>query len=355
MSQMPALSRHQVKAPSDATRRKGGRMAEIEQDYVAFRPLLFSIAYRMTGSVADAEDIVSEAFVRFQLAKLKGQTIASPKTYLSTITTRLSIDHLRLARVHRERYVGTWLPEPLLDDGASDFTERVELADSLSMAFLVLLESLAPTERAVFLLHDVFEFDYARIARIVDKSEANCRQLAVRARRHVDERRPRFEASRHERDELAERFFAAVEDGDTEGLVALLSADVIAYGDGGGAGPSLPRPVHGRDRVIRLLSAVTEAIRRYGLRIERGTVNGQPGAVLRDADGRLLNVLSIDVTDGRVQTFRSILNPDKLRHLSPLIGPEHPLRGGARVSLGTRAARLRGGTQSHRSTDGGQP
>ncbi|WP_027942308.1 RNA polymerase sigma-70 factor [Amycolatopsis taiwanensis] len=291
------------------------------QGYQQLRPLLFSIAYKTTGSVGDAEDIVSEAFLRFHRARAEGKTVKSLKSYLSMVVTRLSIDHLRSARVRRERYFGTWLPEPMVGEES-----EAGLSDSLSLAFLVVLERLSPVERAVFLLHDVFDFDYPRIAEIVGKSEVNCRQIASRARRYVNEKRPRFEVSPDQRTALAERFFAAVETGDFEGLVELLAADVVTYGDGGGRGPSLPKPVAGRDRVLRLLAALTAAIRRFDLHLVRATVNGQPGALVRDASGALLNVLSVDILGGRVRAVHSILNPDKLGHLAPLIGPDHPLR-----------------------------
>jgi len=296
------------------------------EEYQRLRPLLFSIAYNMTGSVADAEDIVSEAFLRLHRACAEGTVIESMKPYLSTVVSRLSISHLRSARVRRERYFGTWLPEPVV----AEETSATELSDSLSLAFLVVLENLTPVERAVFLLHDVFDFEYASIAAVVEKSEVNCRQIAARARRRVDARRPRFEATFAERATLAERFFAAVETGDLDGLVGLLAADVVTYGDGGGRGPSLPKPVYGRDKVLRLLAALSGVLRRFDLHLERGTVNAQPGVLVRDASGALLNVLSVDVFGGRVQTIHSILNPDKLGHLGPLLGPDHPLRRGPR-------------------------
>jgi RNA polymerase sigma-70 factor, ECF subfamily len=301
------------------------------EDFMSLRPLLFSLAYRMTGSVADSEDIVSEAYLRLRRAERNGTEITSLKAYLASVVTRLSIDHLRSARMRRESYVGTWLPEPLVDTATAPAFERVELADTLSMAFLVLLETLTPTERAVFLLRDVFEFDYPQIARTLDLTEANCRQLLRRARQHIDARKPRFDADAQRRDELAAGFFAALEAGDFEPLVSMLSADVIAYGDGGGNGPSLPRPINGRDKVLRLLRAVIDGIREYGLHFELTRVNGQPGARMLDADGRLLNVLSLDILDGTIQTLRSVVNPDKLRHLGPLSDPNHPLRGGVRT------------------------
>src|SRR6266498_1707246 len=225
-----------------------------EAPYEELRPLLFSIAYRMVSSVSEAEDIVQEAFLRIHRAEAEGTKIDSPKAYLSAVVTRLSIDHLKSARARREQYVGQWLPEPLLTDSAPDAAAQAETADSLSMAFLVLLESLTPVERAVFLLREVFDYDYGEIAKIVERSEDNCRQLYVRARRHIDEGRPRFEASRQQRDELAQRFLAAAQKGDTEALVELLAADVVVYGDGGGKAPSWPQPIYGRDRVARLMA-----------------------------------------------------------------------------------------------------
>jgi RNA polymerase sigma-70 factor (ECF subfamily) len=300
---------------------------EATEVFEELRPLLFSIAYRMLGSVSEAEDIVQEAFVRFHGASAETE-IESARAYLCAVTTRLSIDHLRSARVRRELYFGEWLPEPLLVDPGPDAAQHAETADTLSLAFLVLLESLSPVERAVFLLHDVFGYGYAEIARVVEKSEDNCRQLAVRARRHVDERRPRFEASRAQREELAQRFFAAVEEGDSEGLIGLLAADVVVYGDGGGRAPSWPRPIHGRERVSRLLIAVFAQARDAGLRPHPTRVNGQPGAKFLDHEGRLVNVISLDIADGAVQTVRSIINPDKLRHLGPLADIRRLLREG---------------------------
>jgi RNA polymerase sigma-70 factor (ECF subfamily) len=299
------------------------------EDFVALRPLLFSLAYRMTGGVADAEDIVSEAYLRLRRAEAAGTEIGSLKGYLCSVVTRLSIDHLRSARIRRESYVGPWLPEPLVQPDQMPEFERVELADTLSMAFLVLLETLTPSERAVFLLREVFEFGYPEIAGILDKTEPACRQLLRRARQHVDARRPRFDAHQRQRDELAARFFAALSDGNLDPLVDLLAADVVAYGDGGGNGPSLPRPINGRDRVLRLLAAVAQTLREHDLRFELRPVNGQPGALFVTADGRLLNVLSLDVLDGRIQTIHTVVNPDKLRHLGPLIATDHPLRTGA--------------------------
>jgi RNA polymerase sigma-70 factor (ECF subfamily) len=294
---------------------------ETGEAYQELRPLLFSIAYRMVGSVSEAEDIVQESFLRFHRAVREGAEVKSPKAYLSAVTTRLAVNHLRSARVRRERYVGTWLPEPLLTDAAHDAAQHAETADSVSMAFLVLLESLSPVERAVFLLREVFGYGYDEIARVVGKTEENCRQLAARARRHVEARKPRFEASRRQRDELARRFLAAVEEGDTEELVGTLAADAVLYGDGGGKAPALARPLHGRAKVARTLLAWFRAAARIGGVSLRGAeVNGQPGAMVLDPAGRLVNVLALDIADGQVQTVRSVVNPDKLRHLGPLAG-----------------------------------
>jgi RNA polymerase sigma-70 factor (ECF subfamily) len=292
------------------------RVAEAYED---LRPLLFSIAYRMLGSVAEAEDIVQEAFLRYQRA-LAEQTaeVESPRAYLSAVTTRLAIDHLRSARVRREQYVGEWLPEPVLTEETSlDGARYVEEADSLSTAFLLVLERLSPIERAVFLLHDVFDYGYDEISRIVGKSEDNCRQLATRARRHIQEEKPRFEASRRQREGLAARFFDAVGDGDMDSLVELLAADAVVYSDGGGKAPSWPRPIFGRDRVARLILALRDAIREFGLTVRRTEVNGQPGAMFLDRSGLLVAAWTVEIADGLVQTIRSVVNPDKLRHLGP--------------------------------------
>jgi RNA polymerase sigma-70 factor (ECF subfamily) len=286
--------------------------------YDDLRPLLFSIAYRMVGSASEAEDIVQEAFLRFHRETSKGTDIESPKAWLSTVTTRLAINHVQSARVRRESYFGTWLPEPLLTDDQPDAERQTETADSLSLAFLVLLESLSPVERAVFLLREVFEYGYDEIAEVVEKSEDNCRQIAVRARRQVEARKPRFEASRKKREQLAQKFFSAVADGDQDGLVSILAADVVAYGDGGGKAAATPRPVFGRDKVIRLLVNIGRPSARLGvLDMRRAEVNGQPGAVFMGADGRPVAVLSLDIADGLIQTLRAVSNPDKLRHIRP--------------------------------------
>ena len=287
--------------------------------YQELRPLLLSIAYRMVGSASEAEDLVQEAYLRFHRAVSGGAVVESPKAYLSAVTTRLAIDHLRSARARRERYVGDWLPEPLVTGEADDpAASHAETVDTLSLAFLVLLERLSPVQRAVFVLHEVFGYGYAEIAELVGRSEGNCRQIAARARRHVEAGRPRFEASRVQREELARRFFAAVDQGDTQGLVGLLAADAVLYGDGGGKAPALAAPVHGAERVARLLLGLARRGRVAGMRYQPAEINGHPGLLARDPAGRLLSVLALDIADGRVQTVRSIVNPDKLRHLGPV-------------------------------------
>jgi RNA polymerase sigma factor (sigma-70 family) len=268
--------------------------------------------------VSEAEDVVQEGFLRLHRAREGGERIESPRAYLSTVVSRLSLDHLRSARVRRETYVGEWLPEPLVASVDDDPARKAEMADSLSLAFLVLLESLSPEQRAAFLLRDVFDEPYDRIAAIVGTSEQNARQLATRARRHVEEGRPRFEASREQREELASRFFAAVEEGDLEGLEELLAHDVVLRGDGGGKAPALARALHGRARVARQLIVGMRALTRFAISWRREEVNGQPGALFFDTGGGLVAVTVLDVAEGQIQGVSSIVNPDKLRHLGPL-------------------------------------
>jgi RNA polymerase sigma-70 factor (TIGR02957 family) len=283
------------------------------------RPRAFAVAYRMLGSVSEAEDIVQEALLRLHLALEQGERIESPRAYLSTVVTRLCIDQLRSARVRRETYAGEWLPEPLVDDGPSDPADHAEMADSLSLAFLVLLESLTPEQRAAFLLREVFDYPYAEIAAIIGTSEDNARQLVSRARKHVGERRPRFEASQQRRDQLARSFLVAVEHGDLQALEELLADDVVLHGDGGGRVRAITRPVHGRAKVARLLLAVMRAAEPFGgWSLRQVQVNGQPGATLSDAAGKLFGVVVLDVAaDDHISAVRSIVNPDKLRHLDP--------------------------------------
>ena len=306
-------------AAGGARHDRGGRTPSVSETFRELRPLMFSIAYRMLSSASDAEDAVQEAFIRYHRALEDGAVIESPKAYLSAVVTRISIDRLRSAVVRRERYVGQWLPEPLLtDDPAADPLAHAQQADSLSMAFLLVLERLNPVERAVFLLRDVFGYDYDEIAAIVEKSEANCRQLATRARRHVKAERPRFEATAEQRDSLADRFFAAFTDGDLDGLVSMLAVDARTYGDGGGKAPQWSTPIVGAERIARLFLAMSKQLKAHELSVERHEVNGHPGAIVRTKDGELINVFILDIGDGRVQAVRSVINPDKLRHLGPV-------------------------------------
>jgi RNA polymerase sigma-70 factor (TIGR02957 family) len=283
------------------------------------RPRAFAIAYRMLGSVSEAEDVVQEALLRLHRAEQEGERIESPRAYLSTVVTRLAIDQLRSARVRRETYVGEWLPEPLLASEEDDPARHAEVADSLSLAFLVLLESLSPEQRAVFLLREVFDYSYEQIAGIVGKSEPAVRQLAVRARRHLEERRVRFDASREQRDQLADRFLAAAQEGDLSGLEDLLAEDVELHGDGGGKVPALARALFGRARVARTLrNWVRAGARMAGVTMRRVDVNGQPGVMILDSEGRVFSVMALDIAEGRIQGIHSIVNPDKLRHLGPV-------------------------------------
>jgi RNA polymerase sigma-70 factor (ECF subfamily) len=285
------------------------------EDFEELRPLLFAIAYRILGSVSEAEDAVQETWLRYQASPTRP---TSARAFLSAVVTRVSIDVLRSARVRREEYVGQWFPEPLLSDPYEDPERSAELADSVSMAALLLLERLTPLERAVFVLREVFGFGFPEIASAVGRSEAACRQLAVRARRHMDAGRPRFEAGRRERAELAGRFFDAFRDGDVDGLRDLLAADVQLVGDGGGKAPALARSVVGADKVARVLGSVVPLLARIDARVEPCAVNGQPGAIVRDRDGGVVSALTVDVLDGQIQTIRSVANPDKLGHVGPV-------------------------------------
>jgi RNA polymerase sigma-70 factor (TIGR02957 family) len=291
-------------------------MTDREQLLDELRPASFAIAYRMLGSVSEAEDVVQEALLRVHEALDAGERIASPRAFVATVTTRLAINELRSARARRERYVGDWLPEPIITAGDDDPARHAETADSLSLALLVLLESLSPEQRAVLLLHDVFDYGYPEIAAIVGKSEDNVRQLASRARRHVEQRRPRFQTTREQRDELAARFLAAAEQGDLAGLEALLAHDVELTGDGGGKVPSLARALQGRNRVARtIINWVRQSARLAGASLRPVEVNGGPGVLLLDGQQRLISVWALDTTGGQITTISAIINPDKLTHL----------------------------------------
>jgi RNA polymerase sigma-70 factor, ECF subfamily len=298
----------------------GGRLRDMSRGRAAIpssvameeelRSYLFAIAYRMLGSVAEAEDVVQEAFLRYEEAGVEAE---SPKAYLATITTRLAIDELRSARARREVYPGQWLPEPLVEDEA---LRHAETADSLSLTFLHLLEKLSPVERAVFLLREVFDYPYDEIASIVGRKPENCRQILARARRHIEEGRHRFDVSREERDEVARRFIAAWEEGDVEGLVELLAPDATMYGDGGGKAPAVPVPLVGAERIAKAIIGWGRQANEAGLVYRPALVNGDPGLVFYGQDGRAVWVSALEIADGVVVGIRSILNPDKLEHLS---------------------------------------
>jgi RNA polymerase sigma-70 factor, ECF subfamily len=285
------------------------------EEFEQLRPLLFSIAYRILGSVSEAEDAVQETWLRYESSSTQP---TSTKAFLSAAVTRISIDILRSARVRREEYVGQWFPEPLLTDPYEDPERSAELADSVSMAALLLLERLSPLERAVFVLREVFAFGFPEVASAVGRSEAACRQLAVRARRHMDAGRPRFEADRREREKLAARFFDALREGDVDGLRELLAADVQIVADGGGKAPQLARAVMGADNAARVLASIFPWLVRIDVTVQPHQVNGQPGAIFRDRDGKVLNTLALDILDGQIQAIRSVSNPDKLGHLGPV-------------------------------------
>jgi RNA polymerase sigma-70 factor (ECF subfamily) len=279
-----------------------------------YRGLLFSIAYRMVGSVTDAEDLLQETFIRWQQAA--DSDIRSPKAFLITIVSRLCINHLQSARVQREEYVGEWLPEPLATDPASDPLGILRADESISMAFLVMLERLTPVERAVFLLREIFEYKYADIAAALGLGEANCRQILRRAQQHVRAVRPRYKASAQEHDDLLERFRHTATSGNMEGLLALLAGDVVLHSDGGGKATAVPNILYGPDRIARGI------VRGLGKLVPRDLVqrivpiNGQ-SAVVSYFNGQPHSVLTLDVRQGKIHAIYIVTNPAKLAHLPP--------------------------------------
>lgn len=287
----------------------------------SLHPLLLSIAYRMLGAASDAEDVVQEAYLRLEQSEAQGVVVRSNKAYLTAITTRLAIDQLRSARHQRETYYGPWLPEPLVTSPELDGAAMFEQSDSISFSFLVLLERLSPLERAVFLLREVFDYGYDEIGAIVEKSEANCRQAFSRARKHVDAGKPRFEVSGERQEQLASSFLAAVQQGEVDRLIGYLAEDVVFYGDGGGKGRGLPKPVFGAGNVARLLVGFFEGYRSIGARLTPAPINGQPGVLAFDAEGRLINVLAFEVVGHFIENVRSVINPDKLGHLGYALSP----------------------------------
>jgi RNA polymerase sigma-70 factor, ECF subfamily len=292
-------------------------MADDEDLYRAQRGRLFGIAYRMLGSAAEAEDVVQDAFLRLVDAQRSGDEIESPEGFLVTVTTRLGIDRLRSARVRREQYPGQWLPEPVSDLPEDDPAARAEAADSISLAFLLVLERLGPVERAVFVLRDVFDHAYDEIGRIVDRSPEACRQIALRARRHVGEGRKRFAVGEAERDAVAERFARVWEGADLEGLLELLAPDVVLVGDGGGKAPALPKPLAGGAHVAQALAGFAGVMHKHGLRAGATVLNGDPGVYAVDADGVVRAALALELGPRGVLAVRSQVNPDKLGHVRP--------------------------------------
>jgi RNA polymerase sigma-70 factor (ECF subfamily) len=305
-----------------------------EAGAAGYRPLLFSIAYGMTGSVGDAEDIVQDAFLGLTRAAQAGTAIADQKAYLTTAVTRLGINYLRSARVRREMYVGDWLPEPVVvpagpGPAGQGPAEHAELADSLSMAFLVLLEALSPVERAVFMLREVFGYGYPDVAAVTGKTEVNCRQIFARARQRIAaapepaHRGAPAPARRAAGEELARRFFEAAAGGDMDALLAMLAPDVILHGDGGGKTQAIGKPVAGRQRVAQLVAGLFRRGRPLGIFPRLAWVNGRPGAVIYDAEGLVISVIELDAGPdgdgaGVVQAIHAVVNPDKLGHLGPV-------------------------------------
>ena len=282
----------------------------------ADRRRLFGIAYRILGTASDAEDIVQEAYVRYHAVLAAGTVVETPAAFLTTIVSRLALDHLKSARVRREQYVGEWLPEPIFT-GGQEAPERIE---TLSMAFLVLLETVSPPARAAFVLREVFEYSYAEIAAMLEMGEAACRQVVSRAKKDIEAGRRRHEVSREERDRVARRFYEICRTGDAAALEQLLAEDVVFTGDGGGRVPAAARPIRGASKVAQFIRGLLRIANQAGATIEPVEVNGGPGAAARDAGGQLISVLSFEVADGRIAAFHSVVNPDKLRHLAPLAG-----------------------------------
>lgn len=291
-------------------------MTDLAQAHDELRPLMFSIAYRMLGSVAEAEDVVQEAFLRLHRSSAEG--VDNLEAYATTVTTRLAIDTLRSARVRRERYVGPWLPEPIVESADADPAHRIELDETVSIAFLVLLEALSPVERAVFVLREVVAYEYAEIADVVGKSEANCRQIFARAKKRIADGQPRFETTRETRDRLATQFLAAISDGDLAGLERLLAKDVVFVGDGGGRAPAIQKPMIGSVAVARFLFGLARRGTQLGILVDLVQANGQPALRTRDADGALIGLMTIDVDADRIVALHNVLNPDKLGHLGPV-------------------------------------
>jgi RNA polymerase sigma-70 factor (ECF subfamily) len=296
-------------------------MQDRVETFHQYRSLLFSIAYRMLGSVADAEDVLQETFIRWQ--KSSDEEIRSPRAFLVTVMSRLCINQLQSSRAQREVYIGPWLPEPLLTGPGSDPSEACQVDESLSMAFLVLLERLTPVERAVFLLREVFDYEYSEIAQALGRNEANCRQILRRARQHVADVRPRYDASPQQREELLRQFLDATSHGDLDGLVALLSSDVVLHSDGGGKAAAVPNLVYGRDNVARAILGGLKKLVPKNLVGRIAEINGEPG-VVSYIEARPYSVFTMDIAEGRVRNIYIVTNPEKLARLPELSQSAQP-------------------------------
>lgn len=280
--------------------------------FLQHRGLLLSIAYRMLGSLADAEDMLQETFLRWQ--NTRGAEVQAPKAFLVTVVTRLCINQLQSARVQREQYVGEWLPEPVITEPGDDPSAVFQIDESVSLAFLVLLERLNPVERAVFLLREVFGYEYSEVAEVVGQNEVNCRQIFRRARLNIKKMKPRFDASSQKKEELLKKFLEAMSCGDMEELEQLLAADITVHTDGGGKATALVNPVFGIDNVARLMLGINKKFKPENAVVKIFHINGQPG-IVSYVDGRPETVLAIDVADHQIRQIYILRNPDKLQHI----------------------------------------
>jgi RNA polymerase sigma-70 factor, ECF subfamily len=306
-------------APEEKHIQPAGEAAQLAI-FDEYRGLLFSVAYRMLGSVADTEDMLQETFIRWQQASI--EEVRSPRAFLVTIITRLCINHLQSARVRREEYVGEWLPEPLVTDPASDPLGAVKIDESLSMAFLLLLERLTPMERAVFLLREVFDYEYAEIANVLGQSEANCRQILRRAQQHVGDMRRRFDASAQQRNELLKQFIQATRKGELKGLVELLSSEAVLHTDGGGKAIAIPNLVEGAENVAAIILQRMSTVVPKDLVTRLAQINGQPGFVSY-RQGKPFSVLTLEIVDAHIKAIYVVTNPEKLAHLQDLPAAPH--------------------------------
>jgi RNA polymerase sigma-70 factor (ECF subfamily) len=287
-------------------------MSTVDADFEEQRPGLARLAYRMLGSLADADDVVQEAYLRW--TREDRSAVKSPRAYLYSVVTRLCIDQRRAVEARKESYVGPWLPEPLVESIAADPAGRAETAESVSLALLVVLESLSPVERAAYLLRRVFDYGYDEVAAILGKSEPNCRQLVSRAEEHIRSRRPRFDPAPGEAERLTGEFLQACTTGDLGGLVRILADDAVLYSDGGGKVLAARAPIRGADRVARFFLGVLKKTT-AALEVRHVRVNGRPGVVVLEG-GQVADVITLDVADGRIRTCFVVRNPDKLARVT---------------------------------------